>query len=104
MDGVGLGVAPESRGGGGQQRALVPASRTLLTPADTTLRASTSRPESVSSRIATFGLSRPSWSTSKRFFSPPENPSLTERSLNDASMLRSSNALLRSFTHVRSLG
>ena len=38
-----------------------------------------SRPESVSSNNASFGCSTASWSTSLRFFSPPEKPSLTER-------------------------
>src|SRR5690625_2674323 len=38
-----------------------------------------SRPESVSSRIASFGSSRAIWKISLRFFSPPEKPSLTAR-------------------------
>ncbi len=36
-----------------------------------------SRPESVSSRIANSGSSIAIWSISRRFFSPPENPSFT---------------------------
>ena len=43
-------------------------------PLDTVLTASTSRPESVSSRIAILGLSIRSCKTSAFFFSPPENP------------------------------
>ena len=46
---------------------------------DTTLSASMSRPESVSSRMASFGSSTAIWKISLRFFSPPEKPSLTER-------------------------
>ena len=38
-----------------------------------------SSPESVSSRIATSGLSSASWSTSLRLRSPPENPSFSGR-------------------------
>ena len=38
-----------------------------------------SRPESVSSRIASFGSSSAIWKISLRFFSPPEKPSLTAR-------------------------
>src|SRR3954447_23005210 len=83
---------------------VVPLSRTRLTPADTIFSASTSRPESVSSRMATFGLSSSSCNTSNRFFSPPEKPSLTERSLKAGSMARFSNAALRSLTQVRSFG
>src|SRR3954454_11231638 len=83
---------------------VVPVSRTRLTPAETTLSASTSRPESVSSRMASLGLSSSSWSTSKRFFSPPEKPSLTERSLKLESIASRSKAPLRSLTQVRSLG
>src|SRR3954453_23917731 len=83
---------------------VVPLSRTRLTPADTIFSASTSSPESVSSRIATFGFSSSSCNTSNRFFSPPEKPSFTERSLNAGSIARFSKATLRSLTHVRSLG
>ena len=41
-----------------------------------------SSPESVSSRIASVGSSNASCRISLRFFSPPENPSLTLRSRN----------------------
>src|SRR3954471_18759906 len=57
-----------------------------LTPCATTLRASISRPESVSSRIASFGSSSAIWKISLRFFSPPENPSLTARESIDLSI------------------
>ena len=46
-----------------------------------------SRPESVSSSIDRRGSSTAIWKISLRFFSPPENPSLTER---EASLLSSS--------------
>ncbi len=48
----------------------------LLTPSATVRRASMSSPESVSSRIAISGRSSASCSSSIRFFSPPEKPSL----------------------------
>src|SRR5436190_2116869 len=54
-------------------------SRRLLTPLATIRSASMSRPESVSSRMASWGSSTAIWKISLRFFSPPENPSLTER-------------------------
>ncbi|SKZ82150.1 Uncharacterised protein [Mycobacteroides abscessus subsp. abscessus] len=76
----------------------------VFTPSLTTRRASTSRPESVSSRIANFGLSRSSCRISWRFFSPPEKPSLTERSANDGSMSSAVIASLVSLTQWRSLG
>jgi hypothetical protein len=38
-----------------------------------------SRPESVSSRMASVGSSTAIWRISLRFFSPPEKPSFTER-------------------------
>ena len=63
-----------------------------------------SRPESVSSSTATFGLSSSSWTISWRFFSPPEKPSLTERCANVGSSLSCSMAALTSLTQVRSLG
>ena len=63
-----------------------------------------SRPESVSSRIATFGSSSSSWAISWRFFSPPEKPSLTERVPNVGSRLSCSRAVLTSLTQVRSFG
>ena len=51
----------------------------LFTPLATIFSASMSRPESVSSRMASFGSSTAIWKISLRFFSPPEKPSLTER-------------------------
>ena len=75
-----------------------------MTPSLTTRSASTSSPESVSSRIAIFGWSRASCSTSCRFFSPPEKPSLTLRSAKSALISRSVIACLTSLTQVRSLG
>jgi hypothetical protein len=48
-----------------------------LTPSATIRSASMSRPESVSSRIASRGSSTAIWKISLRFFSPPEKPSLT---------------------------
>src|SRR6478752_3938993 len=72
-----------------------------LTPSATTRRASTSRPESVSSRIAIRGLSRVSCRISCRFFSPPEKPSFTERSAKSGSISRSFIAVLTSLTHLR---
>jgi hypothetical protein len=81
-----------------------PPDRYRFTPSDTTRRASTSRPESVSSSTANFGFSSSSWSTSWRFFSPPEKPSLTERSANSGEMSRPAMASLTSLTQVRSFG
>src|SRR6478736_4447473 len=81
-----------------------PVSRTRLTPSETTRRASTSRPESVSSRIAILGFSSSSCRISWRFFSPPEKPSLTLRSAKDGSMDRLAMASRTSLTHSRSLG
>src|SRR3954447_6706536 len=81
-----------------------PVARTRLTPSLTTRSASTSRPESVSSRMATFGLSSSSWRISWRFFSPPEKPSFTLRSANEESMRSCSIAVRTSFDQVRSLG
>jgi hypothetical protein len=49
---------------------------TVLTPWATVLSASMSRPESVSSRTAISGRCRASCRISRRFFSPPEKPSL----------------------------
>ncbi len=51
----------------------------LVDAVATILSASMSRPESVSSRMASFGSSTAIWKISLRFFSPPEKPSLTER-------------------------
>src|SRR6266850_2275106 len=53
--------------------------RRPLTPLATVRSASMSRPESVSSRMASLGSSTAIWKISFRFFSPPEKPSLTER-------------------------
>ena len=77
---------------------------TRLTPSETTLSASMSRPESVSSRIAIFGWSSSSCRISWRFFSPPEKPSLTLRSANDGSTASRSMASFTSLTQVRSFG
>src|SRR4051794_9108850 len=60
--------------------------RTSCTPLATTFRASMSRPELVSSRIATSGSRIAIWRISLRFFSPPEKPSLRYRSRNDGSI------------------
>src|SRR4051794_21632486 len=57
----------------------------LATPSATVRRASMSRPESVSSRTATSGSSIAIWRISARFFSPPENPSLRWREVNERS-------------------
>src|SRR3954453_20202686 len=63
---------------------------TVLTPLATTLRASMSRPESVSSSTAIRGFCSASWRISRRFFSPPEKPSLRYRELNSFGTLVSS--------------
>src|SRR5262245_43618193 len=55
-------------------------------PWATTRSSSMSRPESVSSRIASRGSSTASCRISFRFFSPPENPSLTGRLVKLASI------------------
>src|SRR6478752_779976 len=81
-----------------------PLSRTRLTPSETTRSASTSRPESVSSSTAIFGLSSSSWRISWRFFSPPEKPSLTLRSANAGSICSCAIASLTSLTQSRSFG
>ena len=52
---------------------------------DTVVRASTSRPESISSSTAYFGLSAPIIRASFRFFSPPERSTLTGRARNRSS-------------------
>src|SRR6478609_3900376 len=77
---------------------------TRLTPSETMRSASTSRPESVSSSTANFGVRSSIWRISWRFFSPPEKPSFTERSANDSSMRRRSMAPLTSLTQWRSAG
>jgi len=53
--------------------------RSRLTPSATTLSASMSRPESVSSSTHSRGASSAICKTSLRFFSPPEKPTLTPR-------------------------
>ena len=53
--------------------------RSAFTPFATIRRASMSRPESVSSKMASLGSRIAIWRISLRFFSPPENPSLTDR-------------------------
>ena len=60
-----------------------------MTPSATIRSASMSSPESVSSRIANSGSSIAIWSISRRFFSPPEKPSLTYRAAKPSSILRS---------------
>src|SRR5436305_12301373 len=82
----------------------MPVARTRFTPSLTTRSASTARPESVSSRIAIFGLSSSSCRISCRFFSPPEKPSFTLRSANERSMSSPDIASLTSLTQVRSFG
>ena len=59
-------------------------------PRDTTPSASTSRPESVSSRMASLGRSNSNCSISSFFFSPPEKPTPSSRSRYDGSMSSSS--------------
>src|SRR3954462_10639348 len=81
-----------------------PVPRTRLTPSETIRSASTSRPESVSSRIAILGLSSRICRISWRFFSPPEKPSLRLRSANAGSISRADISFLTSLTQVRSLG
>src|SRR2546427_5000789 len=66
-------------------------------PSATTLSASMSRPESVSSRIAKRGWNMCICRISRRFFSPPENPSFTERVMNESSTPRSFIFSARSF-------
>src|SRR3954471_15773263 len=58
--------------------------RRLLTPSETVRSASMSRPESVSSRIASSGSRTAIWRISFRFFSPPEKPSFTGRLSSDS--------------------
>ena len=75
-----------------------------FTPSETIRKASTSSPESVSSKIANFGFRISSCKTSARFFSPPENPSFTERDANFGSILKRFIASLSSLTHARKVG
>src|SRR5580704_12715575 len=63
-----------------------------------------SSPESVSSRIANFGLSSSSCRISCRFFSPPEKPSFRLRSANWGSMDRAAMASRISLRNTRSFG
>src|SRR6267143_2544004 len=58
-------------------------------PSATTLSASMSRPESVSSRIAKRGWNMCICKISSRFFSPPEKPSFTDRVMKESSTPRS---------------
>src|SRR5712692_7709035 len=58
-------------------------------PSATVFSASMSRPESVSSRIAKRGRNMCICRISRRFFSPPENPSFTERVIKESSTPRS---------------
>src|SRR3954453_5816340 len=64
----------------------------LATPSATVRSASMSSPESVSSRTATSGWSIAICRISARFFSPPENPSLRWREVNERSTSSSSMA------------
>src|SRR4051794_4293445 len=67
-------------------RAPMPCSAwSLATPSATVRSASMSRPESVSSSTATCGSSIAICRISARFFSPPENPSLSGREVNERS-------------------
>ena len=63
-----------------------------------------SRPESVSSSTAIFGLSSSSWRISCRFFSPPEKPSFRLRSAKAGSMDSADIAARSSLTKSRSFG
>src|SRR5213593_3360194 len=58
-------------------------------PSATVFNASMSSPESVSSRIANRGWNMCICRISRRFFSPPENPSFTDRVMNESSIPRS---------------
>src|SRR5262245_15555116 len=72
--------------------------RRALTPEATMRSASMSRPDSVSSSTARRGARTAIWKISLRFFSPPENPSLTERFRSAWSICTSP---MRSFTSAR---
>ena len=74
--------------------ALVSAVLSLLKPSATIRKASTSNPESVSSKIAKVGSNIAIWNISLRFFSPPLKPSFTLRL---ASLL--SNSTMARFAH-----
>jgi hypothetical protein len=60
-----------------------------------------SRPESVSSRMASWGCSSAIWRISWRFFSPPEKPSLRLRSANFGSICSSFICSRRSLANCR---
>ena len=83
-------------------KSLLPLTR--FTPSETMRSASTSSPESVSSKIANLGFRSSNCRISWRFFSPPEKPSFTFRSAKLTSMLRDFIASLTSPTQVRTLG
>ena len=69
----------------------------LLTPLATVLNASTSNPESVSSKTANFGFIVRSWRISLFFFSPPENPSFIDLFKKESSSPSSYNMALALF-------
>src|SRR5688572_16180942 len=77
---------------------------TVLTPCETVLSASMSRPESVSSRTARLGCWSASWRISMRFFSPPEKPSLMYRLENSfgtcVRSIAASTVLRKSFSEI----
>ena len=83
---------------------MSPPSLKRLTPSETTLSASMSRPESVSSSTAILGSSSSSCTISWRFFSPPEKPSLTLRWAKAVSICIRSIDPLTSLIQVRSFG
>ncbi len=70
----------------------------LLKPSATMRNASTSSPESVSSRMVNLGSSIAIWNISLRFFSPPEKPSFT---LRPVSLLSIDTSALFSFIRRR---
>ena len=79
VDEVGHDVVEQPLVVGDDDASRAPGVRSALTPSATIRSASMSRPESVSSRMASFGSSTAIWKISLRFFSPPEKPSLTGR-------------------------
>ena len=82
VDAVDIEVLQDARVvGDDDERALARLAVELQSsmPRETTLSASTSRPESVSSRMASLGWSSSSWSISTFFFSPPEKPTPSSR-------------------------
>ena len=78
MDAVGDDVVEDSLVVGDEEEGVIGGAEAVDALA-TERRASTSRPESGSSRMASLGSRTAIWRTSLRFFSPPEKPSLTER-------------------------